>query len=314
MKFIIRAAIALAIGIEILGGGLASARDRKAADALAVIDSRTITVDEYRAVLAKSRGPVDASRKEALLDEMVRREVLLAVARKAGYEKDPEVMESFERLIIGKYISDHLEPKILAVTASDREVGLFYAEHRDSFSTPAQVRAALIRIAVPARASAEKKAELRVRAETARNEAMALGAGTPSLGSAAVAYSDDQASRYRGGDTGWLNAGDRNLRWGKEISDAIFALKAPGELSPIIESPEGYFIVKLMERKEAQTPPLDRVRDAVRQRLLQEKRSQVEKEFMAQLRKQVRVSVDHELMRSVPVPREQKPQAPPALP
>ena len=88
------------------------------------------------------------------------------------------------------------------------------------------VHAALIRIAASPHAVGKDKAELLKRAETARTEALALEPGVPGFGGVAVNYSEDQDSRYRGGDIGWLQAGTIDGRWDRKVSEAVFALTA----------------------------------------------------------------------------------------
>jgi parvulin-like peptidyl-prolyl isomerase len=282
--------------------------------ALAVIDGKTITMDIFRAEMAKRRGDFDGERKGELLDSMVRSELLFAAARNERYENDPEVIAQVKQVMVGKFLRDKLEPKLAQLKATEQDTEAYYYAHPAEFGSHAMVHAALIRIAVSPKVTVGKRAELLKRAERARAEALALEPGVPAFGSVAVKYSEEQESRYRGGDIGWLQTGNMDGRWDKKVSDAIFALKAPGQVSPVVAAADGYYIVKLMETKGATVKPFAEVKEGVRYQVIQEKRKKVEQEFMEQLKSRIPVSVNSGLLQTMEPPGEVKKEAPPALP
>ena len=281
---------------------------------LAVIAGKPITLDNFKAEMARRRGEFNAERKEELLDGMVRSELLFAAAKTAGYEKDPEVIAAVKQVLVGKYLRDNLEPKMAQLKATDQEAEGYYQSHQAEFSTSALVHAAIIKIAVSPKYSEEKKAELLKRAESARAEVLVLEPGFPGFGGVAVKYSEDQDSRYRGGDIGWLQAGSIDGRRDKKVSEALFALKAPGQVSPVISAADGYYIVKLMEIKDAAVKPFAEVKDGVRYQVVQDKKKKLEVEFVEQLKSRIPVTVNSALLQAIPQPAEGKPSGPPALP
>lgn len=60
----------------------------------------------------------------------------------------------------------------------------------------------------------------------------------------ATLYSQDPGSAKKGGELGFTSRGE----WYSEFEAAAFALK-PGEVSPIIETPVGFHIIQLIERR-----------------------------------------------------------------
>lgn len=286
-------------------------------DQLATIGDKQITKEAFKAEMQK-RGPRIASEKdkENLLDEMVNFETLYAAALKKGYDRDPKIMENLRRMIAGKLRKEELEPKINAISVTDGEIEKYYKTHTDEFMIPERVRAALTRVALPKKASEEKKSELRLRIDEARAEALKLDNETKSFGSVAVKYSDDRTTRYRGGNTGWLEPVRKSYRWDKLVLDAIFSLREPGVVSPVIKAPDGYYIAKLMERQESRPQALSKVAGKIRHLLIQEKKRYAERKFYDSMKKKVSVKVYKENLASVelPKPKEKKFQEPPALP
>ena len=81
-------------------------------------------------------------------------------------------------------------------------------------------------------------------------------------------YSQDNATAVKGGDLGWLAPGDA----GPEFDQALNGLK-PGEISDVIESPFGYHLIRVAERKSedvSQQKERAQARQVLRERKLQE--------------------------------------------
>ncbi|NVN90737.1 MAG: peptidyl-prolyl cis-trans isomerase [Desulfuromonadales bacterium] len=281
---------------------------------LAVIDGKTITPDIFRAEMARRRMEFNQEKKEELLNSIVRSELLFAAARTAGYENDPEVIETVKQAMVGKYLRDNLDPKLGQLKATDQEAEAYYQTNRAEFTTHAMIHAAIIKIAVSPKSTAEKKAELLKRAEEARAEALALEPGVPAFGSVAIKYSEDQSSRYRGGDIGWLQVGTVDGRWDRAVADAITALKTPGQITPVITTADGFYIAKLTETKGATVKPFAMVKDGVRYQVVQDKKQKIEHEFIEQLKSRISVNVNRGLLETIDLPVQGKQAGPPALP
>jgi peptidyl-prolyl cis-trans isomerase C len=76
---------------------------------------------------------------------------------------------------------------------------------------------------------------------------------------------DPMASK--GGDWGFVGRGAFRI---KAVDDALWALKA-GEVSPIVETDEAFFIVKALERQDARTVPFTEVQAALEQEVRKKK-------------------------------------------
>ncbi len=81
-------------------------------------------------------------------------------------------------------------------------------------------------------------------------------------------YSQDNTTAVKGGDLGWLAPGDA----GPEFDQAFATLK-PNEVSDVIESPFGYHLIRLVERKSedvSQQKERNLARQVLRERKVQE--------------------------------------------
>lgn len=71
----------------------------------------------------------------------------------------------------------------------------------------------------------------------------------------ALSISIDDSTRADGGDLGWFTHGTGAVVW-SEVEDAAFKL-SPGQLSPIVHSPIGYHIIKVVDRQTMALTPDD---------------------------------------------------------
>lgn len=259
----------------------------------------------------------DPANRKALLDEMIRFEALVARARRDGYFDDPEIRGAINRLVVGRLERDAQERAAAGLAVTDEDVRAAYESGAAEFGIPARVQAAIIRIERPRVASVEKDAELLAKAEAAREEAATLPGATRHFGYIAAKYSDDQATRYKGGDTGWINAGAKDIRWPAVVVEAAFALSSPGEISPVATADDGYYLVKLIRKEDASRLPFEQVAANIRNRLERERRQRLLDDLHRESLEAVRVRVDEARLAEVrPAPGVTPPvePQPPAIP
>lgn len=89
----------------------------------------------------------------------------------------------------------------------------------------------------------------------------------------------ESGSRDAGGDLGFFNEGELTDALGK----AAFELE-PGEVSEIIRLDKAFYIIRLEEKVEANTKPLEEVRNEVADAIFQEKMTGQMERFVKQLR------------------------------
>jgi len=178
---------------------------------------------------------------------------------KAYYDKNADTYR-IEEMARARYIVFDPQEFIGRMTIEPEDIQDCYNAERSRFVEPEQVRARHILL------KADREAEPQ-KAQAAREQAQELlekiknGAAFAAL---AKKYSQDEASAGEGGDLGFFA---RGVMVGP-FEEVAFSLK-PGDLSEIVETPFGYHIIRLEEKKPRRVRPLDEVRGEIVRELQQ---------------------------------------------
>jgi peptidyl-prolyl cis-trans isomerase C len=285
---------------------------------LARVGNHCITVQDFEREAQwyeKSRRPMPE--KEVLLQQMINRELRLQKAKAAGLENDPDVKRRYEAMLAGKVEDLELKPKLEKVEVSSEEIHAEYEKEITRYSRPAKLRLALVFVKANRKATPEQVADAEARITDARKVALALPAGTKGLGAAAADYSDDQASRYRGGDVGWFDEGLTEYRWPTEVVTAGLRLHKNGDISDIIKTTEGFYFVSRTDSRDPVVTPLEQVQASIQRRILGEKRQQAEAAFNKEIGAFAPVETFSKALSKVQYPSKALPKSdeprPPAL-
>lgn len=272
MKRMIAPALLL---LTILATGAAAAS--KPTDTLATVNGKSITrADFEQAVRVLQRGGPKAGQtlppemRPQLLDQMVKQELLAQEAAKYPVKDLDKAVaaqvqalrarfptpEAFQKelaadglteaklkemagrqLTIQSYVNAQIAPKI---KVTDADAKKFYDANRDKMKAPEEVKASHVLISVPPAAKPEERQKALAKAKEIQKRA-AKGEDFAKL---ARENSQDPGSAQGGGDLGYFSR-DRMV---KPFADAAFALK-PGQVSNVVETPFGYHVIKLTDRK-----------------------------------------------------------------
>jgi peptidyl-prolyl cis-trans isomerase SurA len=168
------------------------------------------------------------------------RAVLMDALRREQLSYDEWRNQVREHIIITSMRKMILDQKVVISPAAIREV---YDSHPDLYRIPGQIHLSLIRIA--AGANDMEKPVRRELAESTRRRAME-GSDFSSL---AKQVSEDGKAE-QGGDWGWMTPDE--LR--PELAVAIRDLPV-GTLSPLVEVGSDFYLLKVLERREATVVP-----------------------------------------------------------
>jgi parvulin-like peptidyl-prolyl isomerase len=145
----------------------------------------------------------------------------------------------------------------------------YYRQHRDLFSSKAQVKLRMIMIPGQGGSAQQSMAE-EVRAK------LITGADFDKM---AQMYSED-STRDLGGDWGWVD--EKTLS--PELSRVAFSLK-PGAISELVELGGNFYILKVEARQGGDLKPLSKeLRAEIEGRLRQEQAQELQEHWLASLR------------------------------
>ena len=286
-----------------------SARAEVANRIVAVVNDEVITLSElnsafepYRASMVAShmgaeREKVLAENRMILLNRMVDNLLIDQQSRKAGIVlTDDEVTNAIKDLLKRRNISQDDLQKALdregttmemykkglwdqlvriklvqreiksRVTVSDEEIGAYYLKHREDYEGKETVRIRQILLPLPKQADRAEKEKIRADAE-AIHKLLLKGESFESL---SAKYSQGAAAAG-GGDIGYIEKG-MILH---EVEEVAFSLSLD-QISGVIESPVGFHIIKVIDRRGAGFKNIESVREEIREKIDQEK---IEKKF-----------------------------------
>lgn len=180
------------------------------------------------------------------------RRVLAQDALKEGLDKNPLVMAAIEKAR-ERILSDAMLEKIdqkNQPSLQDLEAWAqsSYRANAKKYEQPEQVRAShiLIRTVEP---------DAKAKAEAILKELR----GGADFAQVAKDKSQDPGSAAKGGDLGFFARG----RMIKPFEDTAFGMAKAGDISGVIESPFGFHIIRLDERKPAGLQPFAEVKDTL---------------------------------------------------
>ena len=199
------------------------------------------------------------TRLTKLLNSMLVAKTLAMEARKAGVDRDPQVVKLLalenDRALaavqiqrIGQAAAEDFDARKDEMLARARED---YAIHKDKYRAPEEVMASHILFDVH---EGDADAAL-ARAREARARLVA-GADFAAL---AKELSDDPSAKQNGGELGWFGAGKMD----PQFTQAAFALKSVGDLSEPVRSRFGYHLIRLEGRRQARQLSFDEVKETI---------------------------------------------------
>ena len=168
------------------------------------------------------------------------------------------------------------------VQVSQDELKAYYDQHRDQYRLPQQVKVSHIWIKMPLPGADGKiddkaVAQAQGRADNLLKQ-LKSGAKFEDL---AKKYSEDPGSANVGGSLGWIGKGQTSV----EFEKVAFSLPK-GQISDVVKSADGFHIIRVDEKQDAQLKPLDDVKAQIEPILKQQKAQQLAQAQAEELKNQ----------------------------
>jgi len=271
--------------------------------AVAKGDGITITADDFKARLDEQSPFIRArystlERKKEFLDNLIRFEVLALEAERQGLGSDPDVQMTLKKIMVQKLVQKNFQEQGGA-ELPEAELQQYYDAHRDEYARPRRVRVAVVvfnaKEGTPERAkklATAQKALAKLRAEEKKN-ALAFA-------QIVTEFSEDAATKAVAGDLQFKSQEELAKALSKELADAAFALK-PGETSGVVQTPQGFTILKYTGEQPELNRTFDQVRAQIQGKLQREKKTQEFDAWLKGLREKAKIKVDDKALEAVAV-------------
>jgi parvulin-like peptidyl-prolyl isomerase len=227
--------------------------------------------EQYVAGLESSDGPVDREVRANLLESFLEERVLVLEAREKGL-LDPGAAPDEEQAAVQELLAATVLP---AIRIGEDEITGYYDEHQAELGAPETVT--LRQVLVPTLNEA-RDVYRRLRKD---RRSFGLLARTRSRGPEAEA----------GGLMGTFERGQLPA----ELERVAFDLN-PGNVGPIVESPLGFHVLLVEERREAQERTLEECREQIHGLLMAQAYDAAVRRYIAGLL--ARAEVNHEAVQS----------------
>lgn len=250
------------------------------ANVLAKVGSWTLTKEEFDQRLINLKEVVpeydtqDMESKRLILEELIRQQLLVQDAERTGIAKKKEIVEAVEEFKRTLMVREQASKLVEGLEVTDEEAQKYYDENKEVFVE--RIEWKIREIAVFTKAGA--------------NEILVELLNGADFGEIAKTRSKSK-SASKGGDLGFIT---------EMPFPAMESALAPidiGDISSAFKGPEGYYLIKLEERKGGEPLAFAKVKDELKAELTQLKQQQTILDYLQKLRQETLVKVNEDLLK-----------------
>lgn len=212
--------------------------------------------------------------KKQYLDDLITAELVYQEAKARGLDKQKEVREDIDEFAKRRMATQLIIDETKGIAVDPAEVEDFYNKNKAAFVSPAEMRVSEIVV------SSES---------TAKNILITLLQGADFASTAREKSIASSASK--GGDLGWIKPTDKFDKFNEVISTL-----EQGQTSQIFKGPDGYYIVKVEEKKGGESRPFYEISDDLKTYLLNQKQALRLQELTDKLRREAKIEINEDLL------------------
>lgn len=211
-----------------------------------LLDAIHVTEAEVRDRYRFEQGKIDFYFIRLPLSNYLSKVKLTEEEIKKFYESNKDLFKEPLKVQV-EYLAYPFDQFSGAAKITDKEIEEYYQANRDSrFHKPKAVKARAIVVRVPPGADAKQKSD----AQTRANRILAEARAGKDFAQLAKQESEDSTAA-KGGDIGWVT----QEQLPSPLDQKVFSL-AKGETSNVIESPTGFHIFKVEDKRDGKTQGL----------------------------------------------------------
>ncbi|MBI5873199.1 MAG: peptidyl-prolyl cis-trans isomerase [Candidatus Omnitrophica bacterium] len=213
--------------------------------------------------------------KKGYLNDLVMQELIVQESKARGIDKLKDIKDAVEEFKKGAMVRQIVLDETKGITVQPAEIEAFYNQYKKEFAAPEEIRVREIVVSSEA---------------IAKEILISLLQGADFASVAKERSISPTASK--GGDLGLIKLSDKFENFGKAV-----AVLDAGQISPIFKGPEGFYIVKVEEKKGGSVPPLAEVYDQIKNGLLQQKQTERIKDLSDRLKRDAKIEIKEDLLR-----------------
>jgi peptidyl-prolyl cis-trans isomerase SurA len=319
------------------------AADTVVQEIIARVNNQIITRSEYVRSQedlrkeAQQQDPINADKVVAekdkdVLRDLIDQQLLLEKGKDLGISGDTELikkldqmrkemnldsMEELEKAAQAQGISfedfkQNMRNQIITQQVIGREVGQrlvidkdeekkFYDTHQTELNQPEQIKLSEILVSTEKKAKDSTEEQQLQAAKTKADDLLSQIQKGAKFEDVAKKNSDGP-SAAQGGDLGYFKRGTM----AKEIDDVTFAMKA-GEVSKVIQTRQGYVILKVTEHHQAGVPAFSEIEPHIQDAVYMQKLQPALREYLTKLRDEAFIDIKPGYVDTAASPNETKP-------
>lgn len=248
-------------------------------DVLVRVGEWTMTPQEFKDVLqavqaqAPDMDPGNIEHRRYILGNIIQQQLFVQEGRSQKIDQRPEVQKAvkeFEDSLVVQALAEQLTKD---VSVTDQDVESFYTQNKDQLISPAQWRVQEIVVGTE-----EKAKELLVQLN--QGASFEEIAKTQSIGKTAG----------QGGDLGFVET------FAFEKMGQVVSALDVGEISGSFKGPEGFYVVKLVEKKGGDVPPLTEIQASLKEYVLGLKQQEAAFKALEKIQEKIKVDVNEQLL------------------
>ena len=255
-----------------------------AAQTVFSVGNAKVSVEEFKKRMGEYKSSTfNPPSADQLLEDWIRFEVGVQEAEKEKLQNDPAVKERYRQVLYNALLEKVLGDKVQKIPITE-------AELKANYKNNPEVRVSHIFIEYPANATNEQREAAKKRAREIYEDVKKQMKNKRTFEELAKLYSDDLSTKDNGGDMGIQT----KVTLVPESFYAAVAKMNPGEVNGLLESRQGFHIVKLTGKSSYEDADKRQIRASV----FDEKRAKLFSEYFDKLKKSYKIQINKDALKA----------------